>query len=534
MEDPEDLYNHSKQFYKSTEAAKDYDHQVEIGERKIKGDPAMMMNDLDHLVYGGKKTSRAKMQQAEDDDSEDDNNDMDIDEDEDEDIDSDEYGQDVNSDDVGEEQEDDDDSNVEESEVDEDDDDIEEQIVTKASTKKQQIPAKNKQTPQIQNQDQDNLDMALNQLKQEEKEDSKYIQKRMSSDIQKAKSVKTQKKIFDQFLHQRILMQKLLQHGNMLPTADMLELFVKHSKSTEINALSCKRNIKRHLKDQIKLQKQLFHLSETSIKLQEVQSTKDNSDNEDISADKLFKVIDGNFQEMMPFVEETIDRWNNRTMMIKNLGGNQSKSKAFGKTILEQVNSIFNEQDSRQKLREKSNLKRDHYRILGRKADDLANEKDPNIFNDFDFYQVLLKDFLANADGSGADGDDKYNATGGGDDDMYLDGADLGLTQKYLERKRKLQMNKGEKMKKDVDRKASKNRKIRYIVHEKIVNFMTPHDNNNIDGIYDGRDSVLLSLFGQNANNNLQNGDGTANQNGGKKSKKQQKNEIEEGGIKLI
>ena len=117
-----------------------------------------------------------------------------------------------------------------------------------------------------------------------------------------------------------------------------------------------------------------------------MQSTKDNSDNEDISADKLFKVIDGNFQEMMPFVEETIDRWNNRTMMIKNLGGNQSKSKAFGKTILEQVNSIFNEQDSRQKLREKSNLKRDHYRILGRKADDLANEKDPNIFNDFDFY----------------------------------------------------------------------------------------------------------------------------------------------------
>ena len=109
---------------------------------------------------------------------------------------------------------------------------------------------------------------------------------------------------------------------------------------------------------------------------------------------------------------------------------------------------------------------------------------------------MLLKDFLANADGSGADGDDKYNATGGGDDDMYLDGADLGLTQKYLERKRKLQMNKGEKMKKDVDRKASKNRKIRYIVHEKIVNFMTPHDNNNIGGIYDGRDSVLLSLFG--------------------------------------
>jgi hypothetical protein len=47
LEDPFDLYNHTKQFYKSTEAAKDYDDQVEVGERKIKGDPLMMMNELD-------------------------------------------------------------------------------------------------------------------------------------------------------------------------------------------------------------------------------------------------------------------------------------------------------------------------------------------------------------------------------------------------------------------------------------------------------------------------------------------------------
>jgi hypothetical protein len=48
------------------------------------------------------------------------------------------------------------------------------------------------------------------------------------------------------------------------------------------------------------------------------------------------------------------------------------------------------------------------------------------------------------------------------------------MTQRFLERKRKLQEAGQVKEKKDVDRRASKNRKIRYVVHEKIVNFMTP------------------------------------------------------------
>lgn len=61
MEDPFDIYNHSKQFYKSSEAAKDYDQQVEVGERKIRGDPHMIANELDQLVYAGQKVSRQQL-----------------------------------------------------------------------------------------------------------------------------------------------------------------------------------------------------------------------------------------------------------------------------------------------------------------------------------------------------------------------------------------------------------------------------------------------------------------------------------------
>lgn len=47
--------------------------------------------------------------------------------------------------------------------------------------------------------------------------------------------------------------------------------------------------------------------------------------------------------------------------------------------------------------------------------------------------------------------------------------------------------------KKEVDRKASKARKIRYIVHERIVNFMTEVPNVHA---FEGRDAIVNNMFG--------------------------------------
>lgn len=54
IEDNNDPYDHTKQFFQKS---KDTD-EVEVGERKIKGDI-----DLDDLVYGGKKISRQQLEQ---------------------------------------------------------------------------------------------------------------------------------------------------------------------------------------------------------------------------------------------------------------------------------------------------------------------------------------------------------------------------------------------------------------------------------------------------------------------------------------
>lgn len=51
----------------------------------------------------------------------------------------------------------------------------------------------------------------------------------------------------------------------------------------------------------------------------------------------------------------------------------------------------------------------------------------------------------------------------------------------------------GEQQKKEVDRKASKARKIRYVVHDKILNFMSALQNHQLE---EGRDAIVSNLFG--------------------------------------
>lgn len=59
---------------------------------------------------------------------------------------------------------------------------------------------------------------------------------------------------------------------------------------------------------------------------------------------------------------------------------------------------------------------------------------------------------------------------------------------KYLERK-----NGEEKIRKDVDRKASKNRKIRFNVHPKLLNFVPCQ----LENLLEARDEIVGNLFSQ-------------------------------------
>ena len=69
--------------------------------------------------------------------------------------------------------------------------------------------------------------------------------------------------------------------------------------------------MKAYIKDMTKLQKSLFEISETSVKVKTIDG------NEELKT--MFNILDSNFKSMQPFIEETVDRWNQRTVLIKNM-----------------------------------------------------------------------------------------------------------------------------------------------------------------------------------------------------------------------
>ena len=248
------------------------------------------------------------------------------------------------------------------------------------------------------NQSDDDIDAALDIVIENKTEESKKVQTRQVSDLEKAEAVQTQKKVYNTTLQQRILMQKLLIAANKMPTRDQHKQFIKGNTKLKSLSIDCRRGLKRHLKDLVTAQAEMFKLSETKIDIEEI----DVSNEDDYPSDELWQTIDTNFARTLPFIEETIEKWNTRTKLISQTHGQKSSS-VFNATIVQQVNTLMSNPESCAKLVVRTQSKRDTFRILGRGADDLHRTKDSNIYNDHEFYQVLLADFLQSQGENDAD-----------------------------------------------------------------------------------------------------------------------------------
>ncbi|KAK3060145.1 hypothetical protein LTS18_009205 [Coniosporium uncinatum] len=97
--------------------------------------------------------------------------------------------------------------------------------------------------------------------------------------------------------------------------------------------------------------------------------------------------------------------------------------------------------------------------------------EDPDIYDDADFYGLLLKELLEQKG-----------------QDAAVAGADFAPQSQW-------QAAREAKTKKNVDTKASKGRKLRYTVHEKLQNFMAPEDRTT--WTQRQTDDLFSSLFGK-------------------------------------
>lgn len=165
--------------------------------------------------------------------------------------------------------------------------------------------------------------------------------------------------------------------------------------------------------------------------------------------------------------DQSLQKWHERTKTAKDL-----KNPAANLNI---VTKIENALLRKSEIVRKTQIYRGDYEIYGvgqpePNDDGTLNEITlPEIFDDSEFYHQLLRELI------------EYKSN--------IDENQAEITQKFIE----LQKVRS-RMKKKVDTRASKGRKIRYIVHNKLVNFMPPKDSSDLSD--EAKTELYQSLFG--------------------------------------
>lgn len=184
------------------------------------------------------------------------------------------------------------------------------------------------------------------------------------------------------------------------------------------------------------------------------------------------KDISENFNTYKSYRNNVIQKWHEKTRLTF------MKSNASSHSIVEHIEHTLSD---KMKLRKRTQLRRSDYQIIGEKPEDQKEENEGSnsrisqlynteIFDDDDFYHQLLRELI---EMRSAD---------------LTDPVQLGKQWSQLQNLRS-------KMKRKIDTKATKGRKIRYTVHTKLVNFMAPIDECNWTD--EAKNELYSSLFGK-------------------------------------
>jgi len=269
--------------------------------------------------------------------------------------------------------------------------------------------------------------------------------------VEKGKHVKNQLKIWERLLEMRIKTQKLVQIGNSFPSGDTYSDLTKNSEFKSATA-----NTATTLIDLIKnLQTLKSNLLENYPETRPIKrkcefpsnSRKVSAIEEELS-DKTF----------VNYRNSVLRKWHDKIKV-----GTKAKNMETQDIIQKIENSMINKNE----LVTKTKTFRGGFSIVGSSVEN--GDVVPEIYEDSDFYHNLLRELI----------EYKTNLSD-----------DLNLGQKIKE----LQSLRN-KMKKKVDTRASKGRKIRYVVHNKMINFMAPVDKS--DWTDEARTELYNSLFGK-------------------------------------
>ncbi|OCT91959.1 hypothetical protein XELAEV_18015015mg [Xenopus laevis] len=340
-----------------------------------------------------------------------------------------------------------------------------------------------------------------------------FSKEKVSKDFEKGQAIKNQIAIWDQLLEGRIKIQKAFLLANQLPQANAFAIFKKEGGSEFSKAQKNNyKALKELMRSLAELQDELLYQFPETQHLIDGKKCKPESDDEipsdeedgveddvektkrerppkrKLEVDEYPEFMAKRFAAFRTYRNNTLQKWHDKTKLSGKIGKGFG---AFERSILTQIEQIMMDKE---RLLRRTQTKRSFYRILGKPLDspnvpeavpneamDIQQEaksnshlkdQDEELFDDDDFYHQLLREVIERKTSS-------------------LDPNDQVAMGRQWLAIQKLRS----KIKKKVDTKASKGRKIRYHVHSKLVSFMAPIDHSTMND--DARTELYQSLFGK-------------------------------------
>ncbi|KAM0750874.1 TRAUB-domain-containing protein [Meredithblackwellia eburnea MCA 4105] len=312
---------------------------------------------------------------------------------------------------------------------------------------------------------------------QDEKAMVSQLKQAASADVEKGRDVKKQLAFCDNIIESRIKLQKAVTAANALPQSQNAESFFALVPEEQTSALAELEALSEEL---FSLRKDLLD-KEAEVKLSSsfgiTRKRKRDAGGEEYLSASLADLASLE-AALNPFLRTTVQKWSDKVLAASGLAITNSKkfNKASGaassQNALAQIDHALS-QGERERLVKRTRLRRDEEgpKTLGKMDVTLEGEKekpDEEVFDDGDFYQQMLRDLV---------------------ESRMLDLDDPTMASLRMASAR------GKKVKKVVDTRASKGRKIRYHVHEKVQNFMIPID---AGGWHEEQvDELFASLLGR-------------------------------------
>ncbi|CAH2221326.1 AATF isoform X2 [Pelobates cultripes] len=332
---------------------------------------------------------------------------------------------------------------------------------------------------------------------------------KLSKDVEKGRSIRNQIALWDQLLEGRIKIQKALLLANQLPQPDTFAMFKKEGGSEFSTSLKNNyKALKELMRSLVQLQDELlYQFPETRYLIdgkkckadsdEEIPSDEDEADSEKaerkgppkrkLEVDEYPEFMAKRFADFRGYRDSTLQKWHDKTKLSGKIGKGFG---AFERSILTQIEQIMMDKE---RLLRRTQTKRTLCKVLGKpqlgsmpesvpgetmdiqeegKSNAHLKDLDENIFDDDDFYHQLLRELIERKTSS-MDPNDQVA---------------MGRQWLTIQKLRS-------KIKKKVDTKASKGRKVRYHVHSKLVSFMAPIDHSTMND--DARTELYQSLFGK-------------------------------------